>query len=159
MTQYCRCPAWRTSIMSREAGHNAVLHAGHRQYWHCWMGQPRDQAVGEAIAEAIDEAIFEATVEAIAEAKKVTISSGLDPTRLCSKLPRPLQQWHCNDLAVLSNLDIRPWVRSQLRPRVSKFIVNELLVTLFRSLVSCILLLSIWLEVAPSGCFLHWVKM
>ena len=38
MTQYCRCPAWRTSIMSREAGHNAVLHAGHRQYWHCWLG-------------------------------------------------------------------------------------------------------------------------
>ena len=38
MSQYCRCPAWRTSIMSREAGHNAVLHAGHRQYWHCWIG-------------------------------------------------------------------------------------------------------------------------
>ena len=59
------------------------------------MGQPRDQAVGEATAEA--------RVEAIAEAKKVTISSGLDPDRLCSKIPKPLQQWHCNDIAVWVN--------------------------------------------------------
>ena len=48
--------------------------------------------MGEATAEARVEATAEARVEAIAEAKKVTILLGLDPDRLCSKIPRPLQQ-------------------------------------------------------------------